>query len=101
MPKNPLQDLPSSLLEPVASRFRALGEISRLQIISALHAGEKGVNDLVELTGLSQPNVSKHLSILVSAGLVGRRREGINIRYRIVDKSLNDLCSIVCRSVLK
>lgn len=99
MSKNPLKNLSSETMETIAARFRALGEASRLQLIQALHAGEKNVTDLVEVTGLSQPNVSRHLAVLVTAGLIGRRKDGLNVLYRIVDQNLLDICTIVCRSV--
>jgi DNA-binding transcriptional ArsR family regulator len=99
MTKNLLKSLSTDKMESVASCFRALGEVSRLQLIQVLHEGEKNVSDLVELTGLSQPNVSRHLMVLVTAGLIGRRKHGLNVLYRIVDESLTDICTIVCKSV--
>lgn len=99
MTKNLLKSLSTDNMESVAARFRALGEVSRLQLVRALHSSEKNVTDLVELTGLSQPNVSRHLAVLVSAGLIGRRKEGLNVLYRIVDETLADICAIVCKSV--
>ena len=99
MSKSPLQSLSKGSMEAVAARFRALGECSRLQLIQALHDGEKSVSELVEHSGLSQPNVSRHLAVLVSVGLIGRRKDGLNVLYRIVDKSLASICSIVCKSV--
>ena len=99
MTKNPLKSLSTHTMESVAARFRALGEVSRLQLVQALHSGEKNVTDLVELTRLSQPNVSRHLAVLVTAGLIGRRKDGLNVLYRIVDESLAEICAIVCKSV--
>ena len=99
MTRNPLKSLSTDSIEYVAARFRALGEVSRLQLIQVLHSGERNVTDLVELTGLSQPNVSRHLAVLVTAGLVGRRKDGLNVLYRVVDESLTDICAIVCKSV--
>lgn len=99
MTKAPLKSLSAEARESVAARFRALGEVSRLQLVQALQSGEKNVTDLVELTGLSQPNVSRHLAVLVTTGLVGRRKDGLNVLYRIVDESLADICTIVCKSV--
>ena len=99
MTKNPLKSLSADTMESVAARFRALGEVSRLQLVKALHSGEKSVTDLVELTRLSQPNVSRHLTVLVTAGLIGRRKDGLNVLYRIIDASLADICTIVCKSV--
>ena len=99
MTKNPLKGVSAADLETIASRFRALGEVSRLHIVRALQSGEKNVTDLVEITGLSQPNVSRHLAVLVAAGLLGRRKDGLNVLYRIIDESLADICALVCKSV--
>ena len=79
-------------LEMVAGRFKALSEPTRLKILSNLFQDEKTVNELVALTGLGQPNVSKHLSLLSEAGVVSKRREGLHIYYRIADNSVIELC---------
>ncbi len=99
MNTNPLKSISTDTMESVAARFRALGEVSRLQLVKALHSGEKNVTDLVELTGLKQPNASRHLTVLVTAGLIGRRKDGLNVLYRIIDESLAEICTIVCKSV--
>ena len=99
MSRNALKKLPAETIEAVAERFRALGEVSRLNIIQALQSGEKSVGDLVRITALSQPNVSRHLSVLATAGLVGRRKDGLNVLYRVVDEHLAEICAIVCKSV--
>ena len=99
MSKNALKNMPQEAVEHIALRFRALGEVSRLSIIQTLQSGEMNVTDLVSKTNLSQPNVSRHLSVLVSAGLVGRRKDGLNVLYRIIDESLAEICAIVCKSV--
>ena len=84
------------LRELVAARFRALGEPARLQILHALRRGELSVNDLVDETELGQANVSKHLQILHSLGFVARRKEGLFVYYRLADKSVFQLCDIMC-----
>lgn len=99
MPAESMKNLSTESIEHVALRFRALGEVSRLRIIQALHSGEMNVTRVVDLTGLSQPNVSRHLTILVTAGLIGRRKDGLNVLYRIIDENLAEICAIVCRSV--
>ena len=99
MGKTSLKSMSFEAIDAVAMRFRALSEVSRLYIVQALQSGEKNVSDLVELTGLSQPNVSRHLSILVTSGLIGKRKEGLNVVYKIIDEHLEDLCAIVCKSV--
>lgn len=63
-------------MKSMARVFTALGEPMRLRILDALSTGERSVNELVAAIGTSQPNVSKHLSVLVNAGMVRRRRNG-------------------------
>ena len=84
------------LMDLVAARFRALGEPARLQILHALRGGEVSVNDLVDVTGLGQANVSKHLQILHSLGFVARRKEGLFVYYRLADKDVFRMCDIMC-----
>jgi len=88
--------LPLGALELVAARFRMLAEPMRLQLLNELRDGEKTVTALVEATGAGQANVSKHLSLLADAGMVGRRKEGLNVYYFITDDSLFELCDLVC-----
>ena len=83
-------------LEIVAERFRILGDPLRLRLLHVLKSGERSVGSLVETTGASQANVSKHLQILRSAGLVDRRREGLMAYYAIADASIFQLCDLVC-----
>jgi ArsR family transcriptional regulator len=91
--------LPAEALEIVAQRFRALGDPTRLALLQALFDGERTVQDLCTATGVSQPNASKHLALLLEQGLVARRREGLFTRYRIADASLQQLCHLVCGSL--
>ena len=84
------------MFELVAERFRALGEPARLQIMDALRADEQTVNALVESTGLSTANVSKHLQILYAAGFVTRRKEGTHVYYALAGDDMFKLCDIVC-----
>jgi DNA-binding transcriptional ArsR family regulator len=83
----------------VAQRFRLLGEPIRLRILQAIEPGELPVGEIVERTGSTQPNVSKHLQALASGGLVARRRDGNRILYSIADPVIFDLCALVCRGV--
>jgi DNA-binding transcriptional ArsR family regulator len=72
--------------------FRGLGDPSRLSLVEQLAGGDRRVSDLAAATGLSQPNVSKHLACLWDCGLVERERLGREIHYRLVD-GLRDLLS--------
>jgi ArsR family transcriptional regulator len=88
-------------LDLVAARFRMLAEPMRLRLLNELRDGEKTVTTLVEATGAGQANVSKHLSLLADAGMVGRRKEGLNVYYFIIDESLFELCDLVCGRLQK
>jgi DNA-binding transcriptional ArsR family regulator len=88
--------LSDEALRLVASRFRALGDPSRLRILNLLMQGESGVQALVEATGLEQPNVSRHLSVLRREGVVERRSNGNRALYRIQDPTIVRVCEIVC-----
>ena len=93
-------DLPSELADIIARRFAVLGEPTRLRLLNLMHErGEASVGELVEATGGSQANVSKHLAVLLNARMVGRRREGSRAIYRIADPTLMRLCDEVCSSV--
>jgi DNA-binding transcriptional ArsR family regulator len=83
------------VLELVAYRFHVLGETYRLRILQLLKQRAKNVGELVnELKG-NQSNVSKHLQILLQAGIVDRRREGNSIIYSLKDRSVISFCELV------
>jgi ArsR family transcriptional regulator len=86
-------------LELIAGRFRILGEPSRLKLLRGLEAGEKSVSELMEIAGLNQANASRHLQALTRAGILGRRREGLNVFYRVIDPGIYQLCHHVCGSL--
>lgn len=88
--------LTPAVIELVAERFKALGEPARLQILNTLRAGEHTVTELVEQTGLGQANVSKHLQMLHTLNFVRRRKEGLHVYYRLVDRNVLRLCDLMC-----
>jgi DNA-binding transcriptional ArsR family regulator len=88
--------LTSAQLAMVAERFKVLAEPARLQLLQALMPGELSVGQLVETTGLTQANVSKHLQLLLAHNLVARRKEGLFVYYHIADQSVFQLCELVC-----
>lgn len=95
-PRQKSKTISPEALELIASRFRVLGEPLRLRLLNHLRDGEKTVNDLVAIAETSQANVSKHLGILMMAGLVSRRKEGIFAYYYIADDVVFELCDLVC-----
>ena len=93
--------MPKLVLTPevlglVAERFKALAEPARLQLLSCLRAGERSVSELVEETGFGQANVSKHLQLLHATGFVTRRRDGMFVRYALMDRRVFQLCDLMC-----
>ena len=94
-------NLSEDQLQAVSERFRILSDPMRLRILQQLQDGEKTVSDLVDATGASQPNVSKHLSILKSAGLVNRRQSGNLAYFSIGAPFVFELCAIVCEGIRK
>jgi DNA-binding transcriptional ArsR family regulator len=94
--------IPEALLEEAAHRFALMGDPSRLRVLRTLQeSGEVSVGELAERSGLTRTNLSQHLSRLAAAGMVGRRRDGTTVYYRIVDESLGELCDLVCTSLRK
>lgn len=78
------------LFEHLALIARAFGHAARLELLDYLAQGERSVEALVRLTGLSVANTSKHLQQLKAAGLVDARRDGKYIRYRLADDRVLD-----------
>jgi DNA-binding transcriptional ArsR family regulator len=83
-------------LSPVAEYFKVLSEVSRLQVLCCLKTGAKNVTEIITATELGQANVSKHLKVLMQAGMVTRHPEGINVYYQISDPMIFELCELVC-----
>ena len=91
--------LPDPLVELIARRFRVIGEPMRIRLLDRLRAGEATVLDLAAALDASQQNVSKHLQVLLEAGIVERRKAGTTAVYSIADESVFELCELVCGSL--
>jgi ArsR family transcriptional regulator len=78
--------------------LRAAAEETRLRILVLLAEGELSVSDLTDILGQSQPRISRHLKLLVEAGLVERHREGAWAFFRLAEQGL---ATQVLRPVLK
>lgn len=80
----------------LASKFKALGDPTRVRLLSmvaASDAAEACVCDLTAPVGLSQPTVSHHLKVLVDAGLLTRSKRGVWSYYAVVPGALDDLAT--------
>lgn len=91
--------LPDELVELIARRFRVIGEPTRIRLLDLLREGDATVNELAETLDASQQNVSKHLTVLADSGILGRRKDGVRVHYRIVDDAVFSLCEQVCGSL--
>jgi len=68
-----------------AAVARALSDPKRLCVLETLASGERSVSELSRDVGCQVPNMSQHLGVLRSAGLVNARREGTTIYYSLAD----------------
>ena len=85
-----------SVFESAAELFRAMAAPVRLKIISVLCHGEKNVTELLADITTTQPNMSQHLNTLYQARVIGRRREGVQIFYKIINDRVVTLCRAIC-----
>ncbi len=84
------------LFTSVAGYFSVLSEPSRLRIMYAVCTGEKTVSEVIQICGSSQANVSRHLRALHQAGILNRRKEGVEVYYSIADNQTVEMCQMVC-----
>ncbi len=93
--------IPDEFLDLMAGKFRMLADPTRLAILRALMQGERNVTQVVEETDRNQANVSKHLKMLADAGLVARRKEGLQVFYTLEDPLVERLCKLVCETIVE
>jgi DNA-binding transcriptional ArsR family regulator len=90
---------PDQVFEQAAELFRVMSAPMRLKIISSLCNSEKNVGELLNEISTTQPNMSQHLNTLYQAGVLGKRREGVQIYYRIVNDRAASMCRAVCMQI--
>jgi ArsR family transcriptional regulator len=94
--------IPDEIMDLMAAKFQMLSDPTRLAILRTLmQGGERNVGSIVGETGRSQANVSKHLKLLTRAGLVARRKDGLQVFYRLDDPVVEKICHLVCDSILE
>lgn len=79
-------DTPDADLQRYAAVGRALADPKRLCVLEQLSRGERSVSELSRDVGCHVPNMSQHLAVLRSAGLVVARREASTVYYRLADE---------------
>jgi len=88
--------IPVDLAELIAARLRLIGDPTRIRILDLLREGELSVTEITEALGTSQQNASKHLGMLLQAGILARRKEGNSSIYSVADRDVYELCERVC-----
>jgi len=89
-----------ALYEAKAQVLKALAHPSRLMILDALADGEKCVCELQQIVGSDMSTISRHLSVMKSAGLVADRKVGTMVFYRLTTSCLQQLFACV-ESILR
>lgn len=92
-------ELETKIFELHAALCQTLANPIRLRILNALTNGEKSVNQLVELIGAPQANISQHLAVLRDRNIVATRRDGVSIYYSIGNPKIIKACNLI-REVL-
>ena len=80
---------------------KTISNPKRQEILDALREKENTVNELVEKTGISQSNLSQHLAILRSKGIVQTRRDGTNLYYSITNKKIIKAYDLVSQVLME
>lgn len=93
--KNFSRRLTDGELDRVALHFRMLGEPTRLKILQVVCGEPRTVNEIVSAVGATQANVSKHLSLLASAGVLTRKKDGQRVYYGMKNQLTIKLCELV------
>jgi ArsR family transcriptional regulator len=88
------------LYEKQAEIAKAIAHPLRIAIVDFLKDGEQCVCDIAEYIGSERSNVSRHLSVMVKAGLLDWRKEGLNVIYKLKCTCITDFFGCVIR-VLK
>jgi len=74
---------------------KTLANPKRQEILDNLRKREMTVNELVEKTEISQANLSQHLAILRTKGIVSCRREGINVHYTLANSKIIEAFDLI------
>ena len=92
-------DKPDRVFEQAAELFRVMSASRRWKSISCLCDGEQNVTYLLSKIETTQPNMSQHLNTLFKSGVLAKRRDGVQIYYRIANEQVVNVCKAVCLQV--
>jgi DNA-binding transcriptional ArsR family regulator len=87
--------------ERAAEFLRTVAHAGRLRIVCALMEGERSATELARRAGLPAPALSQQAAILEAKGVIGRRREGRSVLYRLLAPEAKTLTKLLCRMFCK
>lgn len=79
----------------LSKELKAIAEPNRLQILDMISTGEKCACDILDSFEFTQPTLSYHMKVLIEAGIVNSRKEGIWQYYSLVDENIGELKSLM------
>lgn len=80
---------------------KAMGHPLRLEIVDWLAAGETTASVLIQSVGIPKASLSKHMTMLVAAGIVAERRHGREVRYRLTCPEIHSACDLMRAIILQ
>lgn len=83
------------IYEAKAQIYKALAHPIRVQVVEMLAQGEKSVSEIVANVGAKEANLSRHLGVLKSAGIIKSRKDGLNVYYQLIMPCLLNMFSCV------
>ena len=83
-------------IEKFKNPLKALSDLTRLKILLMLEGKPRTVSEIVDFFNLSQPTISRHLSVLKNAGLVQDKRAGQKIIYTLNTQKIEEVCLGIC-----
>ena len=89
------------IFELHADVCKVFSNAKRLEIINMLNDREMSAGELLEKTGLSKANLSQHMTVLKSKGVINTRKEGINIYYCITNPKIIQVCTLMKEVLLE
>ncbi|MCX5830503.1 MAG: metalloregulator ArsR/SmtB family transcription factor [Deltaproteobacteria bacterium] len=89
------------IFELHADVCKVFSNAKRLEIINMLNDREMSAGELLEKTGLSKANLSQHMTVLKSKGVINTRKEGINIYYCIINPKIIQVCTLMKEVLLE
>jgi ArsR family transcriptional regulator len=94
------ESIPQERVEQMAEKFRMLADVSRLTILVFLiKGGEKNVGEVAAATDRTTANASKHLKLLSDEGILARRKDGLQVFYRLGDPVWEKICRLVSNNL--